>query len=252
MKNHIDLNADVGEGFGAWAMGDDAGLMPYLSSANIAAGFHAGDPGTIEATVRLAVAHQVAIGAHPSLPDLMGFGRRTMAITPDEARQLVVYQASAVRGFAVAAGTRLHHVKPHGALYNMAAQDLGLSKAIVAAVQSLGDNLVLYALSGSITEQVARDAGLKVACEVFADRRYEPSGALVSRKDPRALITDEAESIDHVLRMVQDGTCLAVDGSLIRLQADTICLHGDQPDAVAFAETLTKVLSQKKISVQTM
>lgn len=252
MKNHIDLNADVGEGFGAWAMGDDAGLMPYLSSANIAAGFHAGDPGTIEATVRLALTHHVAIGAHPSLPDLMGFGRRTMAITPDEARQLVVYQASAVRGFAVAAGTRLHHVKPHGALYNMAAQDLGLSKAIVAAVQSLGDNLVLYALSGSITERVARDAGLKVACEVFADRRYEPSGALVSRKDPLALITDEAESIDHVLRMVQDGTCLAVDGSLIPLQADTICLHGDQPDAVAFAQTLTKVLAQKKISVQTM
>ncbi len=252
MKNHIDLNADVGESFGAWTMGHDAALMPYLSSANIAAGFHAGDPATIEATVRLAVEHNVAIGAHPSLPDLVGFGRRTMALSPDEARQLVIYQASAVRGFAHAAGSRLHHVKPHGALYNMAAQDLGLSRAIVGAVKALGDELILYALSGSVTEQVARDTGLAVACEVFADRRYEPSGALVSRKDPRALITAEAESIDQVLRMVQQGECVAVDGTVFRLQADTICLHGDQPDAVVFAKTLTKVLADQKIQVQTM
>jgi UPF0271 protein len=252
MKNTIDFNADVGESFGAWTMGQDATLMPFLSSANIAAGFHAGDPATIEATVALASAHNVAIGAHPSLPDLVGFGRRTMAITPDEARQLVVYQASAVRGFAEAAGSRLHHVKPHGALYNMAAQDLALSKAIVAATRSLGDNLVLYVLSGSTTEAVAREAGLRVACEVFADRRYEPSGALVSRRDPRALITDVEESMNHVLRMVREGVCLAVDGSRIPLEADTVCLHGDQPEAVAFAQRLYAEFTAQKIRIETM
>lgn len=252
MNAVVDLNADVGESFGAWTMGNDRALMPHITSANIACGFHAGDPGTIEETVRLAMAHGVAIGAHPSLPDLSGFGRRPMAVSPDEVRQLVIYQAGAVRAFAEAAGARLHHVKPHGALYNMAATDAALSKAIVSAVKALGGPLVLYVLAGSITEKIARDSGLPTACEVFADRRYEPNGTLVSRKDPRALITDEKESITHVLRMVLQGQCKAVDESLIPIQADTICLHGDQPDAVAFAQKLRTALAESKIMVQTM
>lgn len=252
MTPTIDLNADIGESFGPWTMGHDAELMPFLTSANIACGFHAGDPGTIEKTVALALAHNVAIGAHPGLPDLVGFGRRTMAVSADEVRQMVIYQAGAVRAFAEAQGARLHHVKPHGALYNMAAQDTALSKGIVQAIQKLGDQLVLYVLSGSITEQVARDAGLRVASEVFADRRYEPSGALLSRKDRRALITDEDESIDHVLRMVIERQCLAVDQTRFAIQADTVCLHGDQPDAVVFARRLREVLLAREVQVQTM
>jgi 5-oxoprolinase (ATP-hydrolysing) subunit A len=252
MTATIDLNADVGESFGAWTMGHDEALMPHITSANIACGFHAGDPAIIEKTISLAIQHDVAIGAHPSLADLAGFGRRPMAISADEARQLVIYQAGAVRAFAEAAGSRLHHVKPHGALYNMAATDAALSKAIVSAVKALDDDLVLYVLAGSTTEKIARDAGLATACEVFADRRYEPDGTLVSRKNPHALITDEEESIAHVLRMVTQGQCKAIDESLIPIQADTVCLHGDQPDAVAFALRLRNALAEKNIMVQTV
>ena len=252
MNSVIDLNADVGESFGSWTMGHDAALMPHITSANIACGFHAGDPAVIEKTVALAIAHDVAIGAHPSLPDLVGFGRRVMAITPDEARQIVIYQSGALRAFAESGGARLHHVKPHGALYNMSATDLSLSRAIVSAVKSLGDRLVLYVLSGSITEQVAHDAGLAVASEVYADRRYETNGTLVSRKHPRAMITDADESIAHVIQMIAEGRCKAIDDSLIPIRADTVCLHGDQPDAVTFATSLRQALAAQNISVQAM
>ena len=250
MRKTVDLNADVGESFGAWKMGADTALIPLLTSANIACGFHAGDPATIEKTVMLAVQHGVAIGAHPSLPDLAGFGRRRMAITPKEAYQLVLYQAGAVRAFAEANGSRLHHVKAHGALYNMAAEDFELSKGIVSAVKALGDELCIYALAGSVTEQVARDAGVSVACEVFADRRYEPSGLLVSRSKANALISDEAEAISHVLRMVKEGRCLTITGQEIDIKADTICLHGDQPDALAFARVLRAALQVHGIEVR--
>lgn len=250
MKKTVDLNADVGESFGAWRMGADTALIPLLTSANIACGFHAGDPATIEKTVMLAVQHGVAIGAHPSLPDLVGFGRRKMSITPKEAYQLVLYQSGAVRAFAEANGSRLHHVKTHGALYNMAAEDLELSKGIVAAVKALGDQLCIYVLAGSVTEQVARDAGVSVACEVFADRRYEPSGLLVSRNKANAMITDEAEALSHVLRMVKDGRCLTTTGQEIDITADTICLHGDQPDALAFAQALRAALEGQRIQVE--
>ena len=173
MTKTVDLNADVGESFGAWKMGNDAALMPFLTSANIACGFHAGDPRTIARTVELAVKHGVAIGAHPGLPDLVGFGRRNMAISEEEAYQLVLYQSGALRAFAQAAGSRLHHVKAHGALYNMASSDPLLSRGIVRAVQALGDQVAIVVLSGSETERVAREAGLIVSCEVFADRRYQ-------------------------------------------------------------------------------
>lgn len=248
MNTTVDLNADVGESFGAWKMGQDEALMPHLTSANIACGFHAGDPRTIARTVALAVRHQVAIGAHPGLPDLVGFGRRNMAISAEDAYQIVLYQSGALRAFAEAAGSRLHHVKAHGALYNMAANDADLSRAIVRAVQALGDQVAIVVLSGSVTEAIAREAGLAVSCEVFADRRYQDSGLLVPRTDARAMITDEAESIAQVLAMVTEGHCLSVSGRRIAVRADTICLHGDQPDAVAFAVALRDALSSRQVA----
>lgn len=243
----VDLNADIGESFGAWTMGDDSALIPLLTSANIACGFHAGDPRTMAVTVASAQRHGVAIGAHPGLPDLAGFGRRNLSITPEEAYQIVLYQAGALRAFAEAAGSRLHHVKAHGALYNMAASDMALSRGIVRAVQALGDEVVLVVLSGSVTEQVARDSGLRVASEVFADRRYQDNGLLVPRSDPRAMITDVQESIDQVIGMVLEGRCTSVGGGTVAVQADTICLHGDQPEGVAFAQALRKALEAHSI-----
>lgn len=247
----IDLNADVGESFGAWTMGRDAELIPLLTSVNIACGFHAGDPATIAATVALAKANGVAIGAHPGYPDLQGFGRRVMQASEEEVYQWVLYQAGAVRAFAQAAGERLHHVKAHGALYNQACIDLALSRGIVRAVKDLGDNVAITVLAGSLTEQVARDAGLTVACEVFADRRYTDEGQLVSRKDPRAMITSEDESIRQVIAMVHQGRFQSVSGREISVRADTICLHGDQPGAVAFARAVRQALTELGITPRT-
>ena len=247
----IDLNADVGESFGAWTMGRDAELIPLLTSVNIACGFHAGDPATISATVALAKANGVAIGAHPGYPDLQGFGRRVMQASEEEVYQWVLYQAGAVRAFAQAAGERLHHVKAHGALYNQACIDLKLSRGIVRAVKDLGDNVAITVLAGSLTEQVARDAGLTVACEVFADRRYTDEGQLVSRKDPRAMITSEDESIRQVIAMVHQGRFQSVSGREISVRADTICLHGDQPGAVAFARAVRQALTELGVTPRT-
>lgn len=247
----IDLNADVGESFGAWTMGRDAELIPLLTSVNIACGFHAGDPATIAATVALAKANGVAIGAHPGYPDLQGFGRRVMQASEEEAYQWVLYQAGAVRAFAQAVGERLHHVKAHGALYNQACIDLALSRGIVRAVKALGDNVAITVLAGSLTEQVARDAGLTVACEVFADRRYTDEGQLVSRKDPKAMITSEDESIRQVVAMLHQGRFQSVSGREISVKADTICLHGDQLGAVAFARAVRQALTELGIVPRT-
>jgi 5-oxoprolinase (ATP-hydrolysing) subunit A len=247
----IDLNADMGESFGAWHMGSDAALMPWITSANIACGFHAGDPGTIATTVGLALQHGVAIGAHPGLPDLQGFGRRSMQVTEEEVYQMTLYQAGAVRAFADAAGGRLHHLKAHGALYNMAANDAALSRGLVRAVKALGDEVQIYVLAGSIMETLAREAGLTVRCEVFADRRYMPDGSLTPRNRPDALITDESESVAQVLSMVGQGTLVAVDGTTIRVQADTVCIHGDKPTAVPFVQALRRALSAASVQVKT-
>ena len=245
----IDLNADMGESFGAWTMGDDAALMPWITSANVACGFHAGDPSTVAATTALAARHGVAIGAHPGLPDLQGFGRRAMQVTEREVHDLVLYQAGAVRAFAEAAGARLHHVKAHGALYNMAAKDVALSRGLARAVQSLGDGVAIYVLAGSTMEQVSRDLGLDVRCEVFADRRYLPDGTLAPRTRPDALIVDEAESVAQVLRMVREGTLVAVDGSVVPVRADTVCIHGDKPTAVPFVKALRAALRDAAVAV---
>jgi 5-oxoprolinase (ATP-hydrolysing) subunit A len=245
----VDLNADMGESFGAWTMGDDAALMPWVTSANVACGFHAGDPGTIAATVALAREHGVAIGAHPSLPDLQGFGRRTMQVTEDEVYRLALYQAGAVRAFVEAAGGRLHHLKAHGALYNMAATDPALSRGLARAARALGDGVQLYVLAGSTMEAVAREAGLAVRCEVFADRRYMPDGTLAPRSRPDALITHEAESVAQVLSMVREGRLTAVDGSTVRVRADTVCIHGDKPTAVPFVKALRAALEANSVAL---
>ena len=245
----IDLNCDMGESYGAWQMGADAEIMPWISSANIACGFHAGDPATIRKTVRLAVDRGVAVGAHPSLPDLMGFGRRVMRISPQEMYDLIIYQAGAVEAFARVAGTRLHHVKCHGALYNMAATDAGLSEAMARAVKDLGSGVILYALSGSKSLEAGKKAGIRVLGEVFADRGYSDDGTLAPRDEPGGMIEDPAASVKQVLGMVEEGCVTSLSGKRVAVSADTLCLHGDQPSAVVFARTLRKMFSEKGITV---
>lgn len=238
----IDLNCDLGESFGAWRMGDDAALLALVSSANIACGFHAGDPSIMRDTVALAVAHGVAIGAHVSLPDLQGFGRREMSVTPAEAHALTLYQIGALHAFARAAGTRLAHVKPHGALYHMAARDRTLADAIAHAVRAFDPRLRLFGLAGSALHEAGRALGLPLAAEVFADRRYRADGSLQPRREVGAVIEDVAEATAQALGMVNDGAVATVDGGRVRLQADSLCLHGDGAHAVLFAGTLRQAL----------
>ncbi|HEY4066567.1 MAG TPA: 5-oxoprolinase subunit PxpA [Burkholderiaceae bacterium] len=250
MDIDIDINCDMGEGFGAYRMGDDLALLEHVSSANIACGFHAGDPGTIARTVKAAVAHDVAVGAHPGLPDLQGFGRRNMKVSEGEVYDMVVYQVGAVQAFAAAAGSRLRHVKIHGALYNMAAGDEALSRGICRAVRDVDPQLLLYVLSGSVTERVALDLSLPIAREAFADRSYQDDGSLTPRALPGAMITDVEQSIAQVRRMVADGVVVAQSGKPVRLRAETICVHGDQPGAVEFARRLRAALEADGIRVR--
>jgi len=225
----IDINSDVGESFGAYTIGHDAGLMPSITSANIAAGFHGGDPSVIRQTIRMAKAHGVAVGAHPGFPDLVGFGRRELNVTPAEAEDMVLYQVSAVAGIAAAEGVRIQHVKPHGALFNMAVRNAELSAAIARGVAAFDASLILFGLPGSEILVAGRAAGLRVAAEVFADRAYEPDGSLASRRKPGSVIHDADAVVARAVRMVTDQTVVATDGSVVRLQADTICVHGDTP-----------------------
>ena len=243
----IDLNCDMGESYGAWKMGADAEVMPFISSANIACGFHGGDPATIRKTVALALERGVAIGAHPSLPDLQGFGRRAMKIKPQEMYDLVVYQAGAVEAFARAAGAKLHHVKCHGALYNMAATDEALSEAMVRAARDLG--VMLYVLSNSKNHEVAKHSGVRVAGEVFADRGYSDDGTLAPRDLPGGLIEDPAQAVKQALAMIEQGYVTSLSGRRVPVAADTLCLHGDQPGAAAFARALRQAFSERGISI---
>jgi UPF0271 protein len=245
----IDLNCDMGESYGAWKMGADAEVMPFISSANIACGFHAGDPATIRQTVRLAVDHGVAVGAHPSLPDLMGFGRRVMRITPQEMYDLVIYQAGAVEAFARAAGVKLHHVKCHGALYNMAANDEALSDAMARAAKDLG-GVQLYVLDGSKMMACAAKQGVRAVGETFADRGYSDDGTLAPRNIPGGMIEDEAKSVAQALAMVRDGYVTSLSGKRVPVAPATLCLHGDQPGAVAFAKALRAAFKSHNIEVK--
>lgn len=248
--HRIDLNSDMGEGYGAWRMGDDAALLDHVTSANIACGFHAGDPATIHRTVKAAVEKGVAVGAHPSLPDLPGFGRRTMAVSPAEVYDIVVYQVGALAAFARACGGRLAHVKAHGALYNMAAKDRALADAIARAVRDVDGALVLYALSGSELVRAAEAAGLQAAAEVFADRTYQDDGSLTPRSRPDAMIVDIETSIAQVKRMVLESKVCATSGKDIAVRADTLCIHGDQPGAVEFARRIRAALEQAGAEVK--
>ena len=245
----IDLNCDMGESYGAWKMGADAEIMPLISSANIAAGFHAGDPGTIRKTVGIAVDNGVAIGAHPSLPDIMGFGRRTMKVSAQEIYDMVIYQAGAIEAFARAAGAKLHHVKCHGALYNMSAMDEELSDAIARAVRDLGGGVQLYALSNSRMMEAGLRHGVKTVGEVFADRGYMDDGTLAPRGQPGGMIEDAAKSVAQVLSMVDDGIVVSLSGKRVPVSAGTLCLHGDQPGAVAFATALRDTFAKKNIAL---
>ena len=248
--NVIDLNCDMGESFGAWKMGADAAVMPWISSANIACGFHAGDPATIRTTVRLAADHGVAVGAHPSLPDLQGFGRRVMRITPQEMYDLVLYQAGAVEAFARAAGARLHHVKCHGALYNMAANDEPLSEACARAVRDLGGGVMLYALAGSRMMACAERLGVRAVAEAFADRGYEDDGTLAARNRPGGMIEDEGRAVAQALAMVAEGHVTSLSGKRVPVAPATLCVHGDQPGAVAFARALRTAFQSHAIEVR--
>lgn len=245
----IDLNSDLGESFGAWCMGDDEALLAVVSSANIACGFHAGDPDIMRRTVALATRHGVAIGAHVSLPDLQGFGRREMAVSPDEAYAMTLYQVGALHGFAQAAGTRLRHVKPHGALYNMAARDRRLAEAIAHAVRDFDPSLRLFGLAGSALVEAGRAAGLAVAAEAFADRRYRADGSLQPRREADAVIAESDEAIAQAMAMVREGRVRAVDGEIVELRADSLCVHGDGAHAVAFARQLRAALQAADIAV---
>ena len=245
----MDLNADIGESYGAWCMGDDAAVVPHISSANLACGFHAGDAQTMRRTIALCLQHGVAIGAHPSLPDLQGFGRREMKISPDEVHAQTLYQVGALAAIAHAAGAKLRHVKPHGALYNMAARDRALADAIAHAVQDFDDGLILVGLAGSASMAAARDAGLACAPEAFCDRRYRADGTLTPRSQPGAVIDDIEQVIAQAIAIATRNEAIADDGSRVRVTADTLCVHGDRVNAGVFARRLREALEREGVRV---
>lgn len=237
---HIDINCDMGEG-----VGSDEAIMPFITSANIACGAHAGDEETIRTTILLAKQHGVNIGVHPSFPDRKNFGRTEMETTPQDVYNLVTEQLFLFQKIADAAAAVVHHVKPHGALYNMAARDAGLAKAIAQAVKDFNAALVLFGLSGSASVTAASLLGLNVWHEVFSDRTYQDNGSLTPRSGPNALIEDEAKAVAQVMQMVQKGTVTTVSGKEIPIAADTVCIHGDGPHAVQFAKRLSETLKYK-------
>ncbi|MDU5946835.1 LamB/YcsF family protein [Paenibacillus macerans] len=246
----VDLNCDMGESFGAYKIGSDSEVLKYVTSANIACGFHAGDPSMMHQTVKLALESGAALGAHPGLPDLAGFGRREMNISPQEACDMVVYQIGALWGFVRAEGAKLQHVKPHGALYNMAARNAGLAEAIAEAVYKVDPELILFGLAGSELIQAGQKAGLRTASEVFSDRTYQSDGSLTPRRQPDALITDEQKSVNQVIRMVAEGKVMSRQNVDVPIRADTICIHGDGAHAVEFAGKIRSSLTKAGIVVQ--
>lgn len=246
----IDLNCDMGESFGAYTLGRDEEIMACVTSANIACGFHAGDPATMRRTVRLALEHGVGIGAHPGLQDLAGFGRRRMDITPQEAYDIVVYQIGALWGTVRAEGGKMQHVKAHGALYNMAAGNAAIAEAVAEAVYKVDPGLILFGLAGSELIKAGRKAGLRTASEVFADRTYQADGSLTPRSEPDAIITDAGTAAERVIRMVQEGKVQSRQRTDVAIRPDTVCIHGDGAHALAFARTIRESLTAAGIAVQ--
>ena len=248
----IDLNCDLGESFGAFTIGDDEAMMRVITSANVACGFHGGDPLVMDRTVCLAREHHVQVGAHPGFPDLGGFGRREMRLSEDELRTGLVYQIGALATLARAQGVSLQHVKPHGALYNMAARDEATARTVAAAVAAADPSLILVVLDGSVAERMGREAGLRVAKEAFGDRGYHRNGALVGRSHPGALVTDPAEVARRVVRMVTEGVVDAVDGGEVRLTPHTICFHGDTPGAPELVRAAREGLTRSGVGLAPM
>jgi UPF0271 protein len=249
MTMHIDLNSDMGESFGAYTIGADEEILRWVTSANVACGWHGGDPHVMRQTVARAKALGVAVGAHPSYPDLLGFGRRPMQITRQEARDYMLYQIGALRAFVVAAGLTLQHVKPHGAIYNVAAKDRELSLGIAEAVKEAGGDLILMGLPDSEMLKAGQEVGVRVAREAFGDRAYNEDGSLVSRKLAGSLITDPDRVAERVIGLAQ-GRVVAVTGKEIRFQADTICLHGDTPGAATIARRVRERLEKEGAQVR--
>jgi 5-oxoprolinase (ATP-hydrolysing) subunit A len=250
IRMRIDLNSDVGESFGVYTYGDDERVLQSVSSANIACGFHAGDPQVMRRTVRLAKAAGVAIGAHPGFPDLVGFGRRELKASLEDIEAAVMYQIGALAGIAAAEGISLRHVKPHGALYNLAARDPSVALAIARAVAALDRSLILFGPAGSALLAAGRDAGLAVAAEAFADRAYEDDGSLVPRGEPEAVIHDPAVVVNRVLGMVRDGRVRSRRGTEIELRPATICTHGDTPGAQRLAHDIRLRLEAEGVRIE--
>jgi UPF0271 protein len=252
MSNRVDLNCDMGESFGAYRIGADEDVFPFITSANVACGFHGGDPAVMRTTIARARQSGVAIGAHPGFQDLIGFGRRNMDVTPDEVYDLVVYQVGALLGFANAAKVRLQHVKAHGALYNMAAVKADLAAAIARAVRDVDQELILFGLPGSHLISEGKAAGLRTAGEAFADRNYMSDGTLVSRKRPDAQVHDADEAVRRAIRMIREGKVTPVDGPDIPIAVDTICIHGDGAHAAEFASKLRSSFEESGIAVNSL
>ena len=247
MGARIDFNCDMGESFGSYKMGYDEEVIKYVTSANIACGFHAGDPGWMRRTVGLAEEHGVAVGAHPSFPDLQGFGRRNMVVSPQEAKDDVVYQIGALAAFT--SGKKLQHVKPHGAMYNMAAGGGDLAKAICQSVLEVDTEMILVVLAGTPWAHVAREMGVRVAEEAFADRALNPDGTLVARSKPGSVIHDLDEVVERSIRIVTKGKATTITGEEIEVHADTFCLHGDTPDAKEMAAALKSGLEAAGVEI---
>lgn len=245
----VDLNSDLGESFGNYKIGNDSKIIPLISSANVACGYHASDPVVMDQTIESARKANIRVGAHPGFPDLMGFGRRNMNVTPAEAKAYVLYQIGALDAFCKSKGMVMQHVKLHGAMYNMAAKDYALSKAICEGIKEYNKDLIILALSGGQTVKAAKDLGMKVAMEVFADRAYEEDGSLVDRRKEGAMITDEDEAIARVVRMVKEKKVTAITGKDIDIQADSICVHGDGEKALAFVEKIRNTFEQEGIEI---
>lgn len=248
----VDLNSDLGESFGNYTIGMDEEILKYVSSANVACGWHAGDAMVMAKTVAMAKEFGTAVGAHPGFPDLMGFGRRNMTVTPEEAKAYVKYQLGALMAFTQSLGMKIQHVKPHGAIYNMAAVDEALARAMCEAVYEVDKDIIFMGLAGSKMIQAAEAVGLRAASEVFADRAYNEDGTLVSRKLPGAMIKDEALAIQRVVRMVKEGKVTTITGKDIDIKADSVCVHGDNPKALAFVQAIRETLEKEGVQIKSL
>jgi UPF0271 protein len=253
MVFQIDINCDMGESFGAYSIGSDDEVIKHISSANVACGFHGGDPLVMRQTVRLAKANNVAVGAHPGFPDLMGFGRRNMTLTRAEAQNYLTYQVGALRAFCESDGVQLQHIKPHGALYNMAAENPDLAEGIIESVKDFHQEPILVVLANSKMQEIAEKAGLKVAREAFADRAYTSNGTLVSRKLPGAVLGDVNKISDRVVKMAKESKAFSVDGRTVELgRVDSVCVHGDNPEAVKITSAIRAALMKAGVQVRPM